>query len=112
MGLDTTHNCWHGPYGAFHNWRCKLAEVAGLPNLELMDGFWDVLKYDPLHLLLRHSDCDGVIPWAQCGEIADSMEKLLPLLCNEERWKWLDLTQQFINGLRLANSKQEDVEFH
>lgn len=40
MGLDTSHNAWHGPYGAFHRWRMKLAEVAGLPPLNMMEGFW------------------------------------------------------------------------
>lgn len=40
MGLDTSHDCWHGAYSAFHRWRCKLAEVAGLPPLEFMEGFW------------------------------------------------------------------------
>lgn len=29
MGLDTTHDCWHGAYSAFSRWREKLAEVAG-----------------------------------------------------------------------------------
>ena len=29
MGLDTTHDCWHGSYSAFTRWRNKLAEVAG-----------------------------------------------------------------------------------
>lgn len=40
MGLDTSHDCWHGAYSAFHRWRQKLAEVAGLPPLDLMEGFW------------------------------------------------------------------------
>lgn len=40
MGLDTTHGCWHGAYSAFHRWRSKIAEVAGLPPLEMMEGFW------------------------------------------------------------------------
>ena len=40
MGLDTTHDCWHGAYSAFMRWRKKLAEVAGLPPLELMEGFY------------------------------------------------------------------------
>jgi hypothetical protein len=40
MGLDTSHNCWHGAYSAFHRWRTKLAEIAGLPPLELMEGFF------------------------------------------------------------------------
>jgi hypothetical protein len=34
MGLDTTHDCWHGAYSAFMRWRRKLAEVAGYPPLD------------------------------------------------------------------------------
>ena len=40
MGLNTTHGCWDGAYSAFHRWREKIAEVAGLPPLELMEGFF------------------------------------------------------------------------
>jgi len=40
MGLDTTHDAWHGAYSAFHRWRKELARVAGLPPLELMEGFY------------------------------------------------------------------------
>ena len=44
MGLDCSHDAWHGPYSAFMRWRMKLAEVAGLPPLELMDGFYGSLN--------------------------------------------------------------------
>lgn len=40
MGLDTTHSAWHGAYSAFMRWREKIAEVAGLPPLQLMEGFF------------------------------------------------------------------------
>ena len=40
MGLDTSHDCWHGAYSAFNRWRCAIAKAAGLPPLELMEGFW------------------------------------------------------------------------
>lgn len=40
MGLDTTHDCWHGAYSAFMRWRKMLAAAAGLPPLLLMDGFY------------------------------------------------------------------------
>lgn len=43
MGLDCSHNAWHGAYSAFHRWRCKIAEVAGLPPLDLMEGFYSPL---------------------------------------------------------------------
>lgn len=39
MGLDTSHDCWHGAYSAFGRWREKLAEVAGLPPLWMMEHF-------------------------------------------------------------------------
>ena len=29
MGLDTTHNAWHGSYSRFSRWRNALAEAAG-----------------------------------------------------------------------------------
>lgn len=44
MGLDCSHNAWHGAYSAFMRWRQKVAEVAGLPPLELMDGFYTRLN--------------------------------------------------------------------
>lgn len=40
MGLDTTHDCWHGAYSAFNRWRAELARVSGVP-LDLMEGFYD-----------------------------------------------------------------------
>lgn len=146
MGLDTSHDCWHGAYSAFNRWRTKLAEVAGLPPLELMEGFfedgtlyfgileapmwqekkdnlsarlpikWEALKPDPLHELLNHSDCEGEIPWESCAAIADSLERLIPLLPDEEGGghigNWRAKTQQFVNGLREAAAAKENVDFH
>lgn len=40
MGLDTSHDCWHGAYSAFMRWRHEIARAAGLPPLSLMDGFY------------------------------------------------------------------------
>ncbi len=39
MGLDTTHDAWHGSYGSFNSWRTWLAQQIGIP-LELMQGFY------------------------------------------------------------------------
>lgn len=30
MGLDTTHDCWHGAYSAFHRFRHGIARAIGL----------------------------------------------------------------------------------
>lgn len=148
MGLDTTHGCWHGAYSAFNRWRQELAKLAGLPPLDLMEGFynpitglptlyhingktiechqlkrldaqlpikWDCLKPDALHELLNHSDCDGEIPWERCEAIADSLERLIPMMtgeCGGHIGNWKDKTQAFVDGLRLAAKQHENVEFH
>jgi hypothetical protein len=40
MGLDTSHDCWHGPYSSFMSWREWLAGQIGIP-LRMMEGFAD-----------------------------------------------------------------------
>jgi len=157
MGLDCSHNAWHGAYSAFMRWRQKLADVAGLPPLELMEGFysplmtgspptlfygmntrdpafgqgsrpylagiderlpimWDCLKPSALHELLYHSDCDGEIAADKCAAIADELEKLIPLLPEEEAGghigNWRSKTQQFVDGLRAAAAAGEPLDFH
>lgn len=107
MGLGTTHGCWHEPYSSFYQWRYLLKEVANIPP--------EHLRPDVLYMLLNHSDCEGDIPSALCGLIADRLEELLPLMAEEpgpggDRYQ--RLTQQFIDGLRLAAKLGEDVEFN
>lgn len=105
MGLDTTHGCWHGAYGAFNCWRNKLAEVAGyeldtlgsetyrsetpvidwgLVTAANIMGEWDSIPCrldgspDPLMLLIAHADCEGIIPTRFCDPLADRLTELLP----------------------------------
>ncbi len=147
MGLDTTHNCWHGAYSAFMQWRKKIAQLAGFPPLELMQGFyenshlqeclkltrlfkptfldldsqlpikWDAYREHYSSLLLDHSDCEGYIAWKDCKNIANSLEDLLPDMKNlpdqnGHIGNWEIKTKTFIDGLRLAFSKKENVRFH
>lgn len=124
MGLDTTHDAWHGPYSAFHRWRKAVASAIGI-NLDNMRGFsdervpeveWEALPTDPLHKLLHHSDCDGEIAAVDCGPIADRLEAILDKLPrgdsdfhgHGER----DKAVRFIAGLRKAAAAGEAVEFH
>lgn len=154
MGLYISHDTWHGAYSAFMRWREKIAEVAGLPPLELMEGFytddkeshnmfslldytypkgdeldmaairrmrkklpikWECLKPNPLIELLYHSDCDGHIPWSKCQKIAIELEKLLPLLPDEDAGghigNWIDKTKTFIAGLNLAHTEKKKLQF-
>lgn len=136
MGLDTSHDCWHGPYSAFMRWRCEIAKAAGFPPLQLMDGFckvpkgvplgvdvpseyiglerylpvsWSYFFGDPLSILLHHSDCDGEIRWQDCRRIANRLSDTLPGIADQ----WVKgKTEQFIEGLNNAHDAEENVIFH
>lgn len=138
MGLDTSHDCWHGAYSAFSRWRDELARVAGYEFAEYdtdlgkrafvaldweaygaMDGplmgHWDETPEDPLLILIVHSDCDGMIYHPQLKPLADRLTELLPLLPETDDWghigPWRVKTQKFIDGLLDAHEVGEDVEF-
>lgn len=133
MGLDTSHDCWHGSYGSFSRWRNALAVAAGykvnghlgyvLPwdmfEEKNYQGEWDSPPGDdPLLYLLVHSDCDGVIHPEQGVHIAARLEQLLPALDQADkasdplRGGWLgQRTREFIKGLREAHAAGEDVDF-
>lgn len=76
---------------------------------------WDSLRYDPaLYALLHHSDCDGEIPAEMCGPLADRLTELLPLITGDgggHIGDYREKTATFISGLRLAESRNEPVEF-
>jgi hypothetical protein len=129
MGLDTSHDCWHGPYGGFARWRNTLALAAGyklatddegrtmadLPWDMFEDknyqGEWDTVPGDdPLLYLLAHSDCDGVIHPEHGAHLAARLEQLLPRLGGGPEWV-APRTRQFIDGLRAAARAGEDVDF-
>lgn len=109
MGLDTSHDCWHGAYGAFSRWRHQVAEAAGYAVWPVihddarmnngmgygrdtvmidwghiteanLQGEWEQTPADPLLVLIAHSDCDGVIHPAQAGPLADRLTELLSSL--------------------------------
>jgi hypothetical protein len=133
MGLDTSHDCWHGAYSAFARWRNELAVAAGYP-MDADDRYyelpWDEFKDenyqgdwngkvpgdDPLLYLLVHSDCDGVIHPEQGKDIAVRLRELLPKLDEEKSGGHIAsmhaTTQQFIDGLEAAATAGEDVRFH
>jgi hypothetical protein len=66
MGLDTSHDCWHGSYGSFMRWRIEIAKCIGIP-LQLMDGYfkWTEISFDDLEKLKPMFNWDGSYPsWA------------------------------------------------
>lgn len=136
MGLDTSHECWHGAYSEFTRWRHKIAQVAGYkfekcpPPHQYMDqvvidwdqytdanlhGIWEKTPDDPLIVLIAHSDCDGEIFPAQAVPLADRLESLLPLLTGDgggHIGDYVTKTRAFIDGLRKAAAANEPVDFH
>jgi len=142
MGLDTSHDCWHGSYNAFQRWRDKLAEVAGYTfhdcdkpsnfdidwgNIEAtigrdLMGKWPRVPVRPdgttdaLIVLLAHSDCGGGIQVDMLLPLADRLEELLPELDKQDGGGHIgnygDKTRQFIVGLREAYLAREVVDFH
>lgn len=134
MGLDTSHDCWHGAYSAFTRWRHELAKAAGyqviriegqIHDTTMLDwghiaeknfyGEWDVPPSDPLILLIAHSDCEGVIHPEHGALLADRLTELLPLLNGDgggHIGSYREKTQTFIDGLRAAVAAGEDVDFH
>lgn len=131
MGLDTTHNAWHGSYSGFAEWRKWLAEQIGI-NLDAMDGFqssfkqtpkkiikWESLPHDDLHYLLNHSDCDGSITSKRCGKIAKRLDQILKkvkpnkniVLDYESEWK-VQATKDFSKGCKKAFKLKQNIQFH
>lgn len=119
MGLDTSHDCWHGAYSSFGRWRSVLCEAAGYGELAKRDGYGPPFTPwppgfpagDVLVDLLYHSDCDGELKSEICGPLADRLEALLPEIRARDQW-FMDATLRFIAGLRDAAEAGEDVEFH
>ncbi|MGD1416469.1 hypothetical protein [Bacillus stercoris] len=133
MGLDTTHNAFHGAYSSFNNFRRFLLKSIGgsyppHENKELMDGYWyfgdgySTETHKGLAEFFGHSDCDGEISPEMCKIVADELEAILPQV--EELAKaeqsygytlrdggWIAVTKQFIEGCRLAHERNEPLEF-
>ena len=137
MGLDTTHDAWHGPYSAFSRLRNTLAEAAGyqVKDYEYADGWtgrsaqvvaegdWAVENYagewnghppeDPLLILLVHSDCDGQIEADHCRFLAVRLRQIVEagLPDGPERDRWIEAALEFADGCDLAASNGEPLEF-
>ena len=133
MGLDTSHNCWHGPYSQFMRWREWLnlfvmserarqgdQRAEAISHLgatrEALERAWVEGAYDdqsvPVNALMNHSDCDGEIAADVCGPLADALEALLNYMpergiYDEKR----PATLRFIRGLRSASEANEPVLF-
>lgn len=77
---------------------------------------WEPYGNDALTVLLRHGDSAGIIPLEWCEPLAKRLEELIAAAPDKyydgHLGSWHAKTQTFIEGLRLAASLGENVEFH
>lgn len=114
MGLDCSHDAFHGAYSAFNRLRQFVCAATGgsFPPHWMHDANGDFLKdergqiriradieadyflcgdgfereeWPGLYEFLTHSDCDGEISPEMCVKVADDLERLLPKM---EAVKW------------------------
>lgn len=116
MGLDTTHNCFHGAYSSFHRFRKTIGLQIGI-ELDKMEGFggetpWDKVSPD-LYPLLSHSDCDGKLTVSECKKVYRGLNELVsnfnPELPHDS--DFLQRVDQFKEGLMDAINKKQQVKF-
>lgn len=124
MGLRVSHGCWYGSYTAFKRWRDAISFAAGVQpvwdrfDLRNYDGIWSTPPFDPLFVLLVHSDCGGVISAEHAGPLADRLESLLPSIADvandaqiTSQGGRIQVTRNFIQGLRAASKAGESIVF-
>ena len=134
MGLDTTHDAFHGAYSAFNQFRRFIAKGMGgsyppHEDKKLDNNFWywddeyNENTHKGLFILLNHSDCDGEISSEDCLNVANDLESLLPKLEKLAETEpvgnghlardggYIQVTKNFINGCRLEYSRNEPLEF-
>ncbi|WP_293925421.1 hypothetical protein [Sphingobacterium sp. UBA6320] len=113
MGLDTTHNAFHGAYSAFMRFRKGLVDHSLKTDVMNFNGFGgtvpeETIENPGLQRLIHQSDCDGEISPDDCKLIADYLETIIPELSEGEL---KDRSIQFRDGCLLAHSKSEFIEF-
>jgi len=120
MGLDTTHNCWHGPYSSFGNFRKFLANQIGIDlNDYIGYGNLDATKElntidHKLMPLFDHSDCDSILTVEEAKQIAEGLDEVLEKFLESEdldNQYYRDKMIQFRDGCLLAVANNEEIEF-
>lgn len=116
MGLDTSHNAWHGPYSSFNRFRTMIAEKIGI-KLEDMEGFGGNKSFSevnhPIVPLLDHSDCDGELSVEECKSIVEGIDLILSdfNVKTDEDVYFVRYMKQFSDGCKLAISRNENIQF-
>ena len=75
---------------------------------------WSALKPNPIHELLNHSDCDGLIEPEACRLISIELGNLIIQLENDgcKDDLFLEQLKKFMFGTNAAADANENLEFH
>lgn len=129
MGLDTSHDCWHGSYSSFSMFRNILAQRSGWAKLEFGDkhyeiaerdkyharnyhGWWDEEPKDILDVFFVHSDCEGYIFPEHARKLAEALAAI-DLSAEIDTDYWVpDKRVAFVAGLLRAADAWEVVTYH
>lgn len=113
MGLDCSHDAFHGAYYAFNRLRQEVARAA--------DGeAYSQTTHPGLFEFLKHSDCDGEISPSMCLRVASDLEELLPQVQALgsvaaghilNRGGYVEVLRKFIAGCREAAAAGEPLIF-
>ncbi len=136
MGLDVSHDCFHGAYSAFNRFRQSVARACGgsfpphdedfrRDNGSIPDRktyYWNDDGIPEAHhaavaTFLGHEDCDGTFTPTEAAGVAEFLRWAAPKM-NEEvqgHLSWAttmgDVAIRFANGCARAANADEDVEF-
>ena len=137
MGLDTSHDAWHGPYSSFNELRRAICKAAGgsfpphpkgattpdgqpmRPDMYYLDDEYEA-AHPGLSAFLRSNDCGGVeFSPEVAAQIANDLEKLLPALASMDegrmnmilRGGFRGATAQYIAGCRAAAAAGEPLTY-
>ncbi|XEC97031.1 hypothetical protein AB6A23_11100 [Paenibacillus tarimensis] len=133
MGLDCSHDAFHGAYSSFNRLRqfvCKSIggsypphETEGLePEAWYFGEGYNKEKNPGLYEFFCHSDCDGEISPEMCSLVANELESILPLLKKLEEITeayghilfnggYVGTVEKFIAGCRKAAELNEPLLF-
>ena len=136
MGLDCSHDAFHGAYSAFNRFRKAVARAmnGSFPphdppvhpdGTRMEDDSWywgdgyTAETHPGIALFLSHEDCDGILTPEECLLVARDLEGLLPMLDTygpgdghiARAGGYGEVARQFIAGCLAAAAAQEDLVF-
>lgn len=130
MGLDCSHDAFHGAYSSFNRFRQIVAKAMGGswpphddPNADQEAWYWghgfNEETHPGLFLFMQHSDCDGEFTPEECKQVANDLEILLPEIEKHGAGDghilrgggYAAVARSFIKGCRKAHAAGEKLLF-